>query len=115
MSGQTDVFSEIDEAVLEVGKGSLDVIQRFLSGRVTREALLETLVGLQVNDIMGKYWTQLTTDAKCVPHWRILQTLTGVVDEIAYQMAEYGESTMFDDMKEIALNLKLITNQYNKS
>ena len=111
MSGQTYDRQEINEAVLKVGKGSLEVIQRFLSGRETREVMIETLTALEVNDILNKYWNVLTSDAKLVPHWRVLQTLQGMVDEMTYQIAEYGESSLFDDVKEVAACIKLITNQ----
>ena len=113
MSEQTYDSHEINEAVLKAGKGSLDVIQRFLSGRETREVMIETLTGLEVNDVLNKYWNDLTTDANYVPHWRVLQTLQGMVDEMTYQLAEYGESSLFDDVKELAACIKIITNQNN--
>lgn len=113
MSAQTNGCREINEAVLKVGKESLDLIQRFLSGRVSREDLVEGLSGLHVDDVLMQYWGELTSDAKYVPHWKVLQTLSGLVDEMAFQVAEYGDSTIFDDIKEIAINLKTITEQNN--
>lgn len=109
MSAQTDGCREINEAVLKVGKESLDLIQRFLSGRVSRDDMVEGLAKLHVNDVLMKYWGELTSDAKYVPHWKVLQTLSGIVDEMAFQVAEYGDSTIFDDIKEIAVNLKTIS------
>ena len=113
MSGQTYSSQEINEAVLKAGKGSLEVIQRFLSGRESREVMIETLNALNVNDVLNRYWNVLTSDAKYVPHWRVLQTLQGMVDEMTFQIAEYGESSLFDDVKEIAACIKLITNLNN--
>lgn len=103
----------INESVLKVGRESLDVIQRFLSGRVSREEMLAGLSGLRVNEVLTQYWGELTSDASYVPHWQVLQTLQGLVDEIAYQLGEYGESTLYDDIKEIAINLKRISEQNN--
>lgn len=113
MSEQIINNREIDEAVLEVGKESLEVIQRFVTGRVSREDLEDKLASLPVNQLLNRYWGELTSNAQYIPHWRILQTLQGVVDEISYQLAEYGESTLFDDLKEIATSLKQISERLN--
>jgi len=113
MSVQANGRREINDAVLKVGKESLDVIQRFLSGRVSREEMLAGLSGLRVNEVLTQYWGQLTSDANYVPHWQVLQTLQGLVEEMAYQLGEYGESTLYDDIKEIAINLKRISEQDN--
>lgn len=113
MSIQANDFREINKAILEVGKGSLVVIQQFLSGRISRESMVEDLAGLQANDILTRYWDNLTSDARFVPHWHVLQTLQGVVEEMTYQSAEYGDSTLFDDLKELAINLKRISDQNN--
>lgn len=113
MSEQIINNREIDEAVLEVGKESLEVIQRFVTGRVSREDLEDKLASLPVNQLLSRYWGELTSNAQYIPHWRILQTLQGVVDEISYQLAEYGESTLFDDLKEIATSLKQISERLN--
>jgi len=114
MSIQSDGCKELNEIVLVVGKVSLDLIQRFLSGRISREEMMEGLAGLRINEVLTKYWGELTSDAKYVPHWNVLQTLQGVVDEMAYQLAEYGDSTLFDDLKDIATCLKRITDQNNE-
>jgi hypothetical protein len=111
MIGQNKCCREINETVLEIGRESLVVIQQFLSGRLSREVMVEALAGLRAKDILSKYWGELTSDAKYVPHWMVLQTLQGVADEMAYQLAEYGDSTLFDDMKEIATSLKSIKDQ----
>lgn len=115
MSEQMMNSREIDEAVFEVGKESLEVIQRFVSGRVSREDLEDKLASLQVNQLLTKYWGELTSNAQYLPHWRVLQTLQGVVDEISYQLAEYGESTLFDDLKDIAASLKQISEKLNNN
>lgn len=111
MSAPAEAFQEINEAVLGVGKVALGLIQRFLSGRVSRENLLEGLSGLRAGEVLSKYWGELTSDARYVPHWKVLQTLNGLVDELEYQLGEYGESTLHDDIKEIAINLKRISEQ----
>lgn len=98
----------VDQAVMEVGKESLGMIQRFLSGRLPQEELLTGLSGLHVGEILSRHWGELTTDARYVPHWQVLQTLQGLIDELKYQLEEYGESTLHEDIKEIALNLKRI-------
>jgi hypothetical protein len=104
---------EINEAVLEVGKESLDLIQRFLSGRVTREELLSGLSGTGVKEVLTRYWGDLASNSSYVPHWQVLQTLQGLIDEITYQLGEYGESTIYEDFKDIAINLKRIAEQNN--
>lgn len=113
MSVQANGRREINDAVLKVGKESLDLIQRFLSGRVSREEMLAGLSRLRVSEILTKYWGELISDASCVPHWQVLQTLQGLLEEMAYQLGEYGESTIYDDVKEIAKNLKRISEQNN--
>jgi len=113
MNMQADVRREINEVVLEVGKESLDLIQRFLSGRVTREELLAGLSGTGVKDVMTRYWGDLTSNSSYVPHWQVLQSLQGLIDEMSYQLGEYGESTLYEDFKEIAVNLKRISDQSN--
>ena len=104
---------QIDQAVLEVGKKSLELIQPFLSGRLSREKLLDGLTCLRANEMLTKYWDELTSDARFVPHWQVLQTLQGLVDEMSYQLEEYGESTLHEDIKEIAKDLKRIAEQNN--
>lgn len=111
MNTHTDVRREINEAVLEVGKESLDLIQRFLSGRVTREELLAGLSGTGVKEVLARYWGDLTSNSSYVPHWQVLQTLQGLIEEMTYQLGEYGESTIYEDVKEIAVNLKRISEQ----
>lgn len=98
----------IDQAVLEAGKAALPLVQRFLSGRVTRQDLSAGLAGIGVDKIISENWLELTSDPRYVPHWQILQTLKGLIEELDYQFCEYGESTMYEDMKDIALNLKRI-------
>lgn len=102
---------EINEDVLRVGKESLGLIQRFLSGRVSREDLLAGLSDLRAGEVLSRHWGELTSDAKYVPHWQVLQTLMGLVEELEYQLGEYGESTLHEDIKEIAMNLKRISEQ----
>jgi len=111
MCAPAEAFKEINEAVLGVGKASLGLLQRFLSGRVSRDDLLAGLSGLRAGEVLSKYWEELTSDARYVPHWKVLQTLNGLVDELEYQLGEYGESTLHDDIKEIAINLKRISEQ----
>lgn len=111
MTAPAESCREINEAVLKVGKESLEMIQRFLSRRLSREDLLEGLTGLRAGELLSKYWGEFTSDAKYVPHWQVLQTLNGLVDELSYQLGEYGESTLHDDIREIALNLKRISQQ----
>lgn len=98
----------IDQAVMEAGKVALPLVQRFLSGRVTRQELWAGLAGIGVDRIICENWTELTSDPRYVPHWQVLQTLKGLIEELDYQFFEYGESTMYEDMKDIALNLKRI-------
>lgn len=113
MHVQTNGWEEIDKAVFEVGKKALDLIQPFLSGRLSRAKMLEGLTELRANEMLTKYWDQLTSDARFVPHWQVLQTLQGLVDEMAYQLEEYGESTLHEDIKGIATSLKCIAEQNN--
>lgn len=115
MSGKKNGCKEINEAVLAVGRGSLELIQRFLSGRISREEMLEGLAVLQANEVLNKYWNELTSDAQYVPHWKVLQTLQGIVDEMAYQLAEYGDATLYEDIKEVALNLTRIAERNNEN
>jgi len=102
---------DLNEAVMEMGKGSLTVIQRFLSGRVSRDDLLTALSNFPVREVMSEHWGELISDSKYVPHWKILQTLQGLLDELGYQLGEYGEATLHDDLREIALNMKIISEQ----
>ncbi|OPZ73035.1 MAG: hypothetical protein BWY80_01011 [Firmicutes bacterium ADurb.Bin456] len=105
---------DLNEAVMEVGKGSLTVIQQFLSGRVSKDDLSMALAALPVREVMSEHWEELTSNSQCVPHWKILQTLQGLIDELGFQLGEYGEATLHEDVKEIAINMKLITEQEQK-
>jgi len=99
---------------LEIGKGSLAPIQQFLSGRVSRDDLLMALSTFPVREIMSEHWGELISDSKYIPHWKILQTLQGLIDELGFQLGEYGEATLHEDVKEIALNMKIITEREAK-
>ncbi|BAF60813.1 MAG: hypothetical protein HPY89_04555 [Pelotomaculum sp.] len=101
----------INEAVMEAGKKSLGLIQQFLSGRVSRQALLAGLSDLHVGDILSRHWNELVSDARYVPHWQVLQTLQGLTDEMEYQLKQYGESTLHEDIRIIAMNLQRIAEQ----
>lgn len=103
--------ADIHEEVMEVGKKALVLIQRFLSGRVHKEEFLAGMNELPAREILARHWEKLTSDPKYVPHWQVLQTLQGLVDELEYQLGEYGESTLHEDMNEIAVNLKRISDQ----
>jgi len=101
---------DLDSLLLTGGNGVLQVMQKFLAGRVAREEFLDTLAKINsaVESVVPAWWEDLVRDPGLVPHWQVLQTLRGLQFELSYQFAEYGESTLNDDMREIALNLKRI-------
>lgn len=101
----------INQAVMEAGKAALPLVQRFLSGRATRQDLSAGLAGIGIDKIITEHWLELTSNPRYVPHWEILQTLKGLIEELEYQFHEYGESTMYDDLKDIAINMKRISEQ----
>lgn len=103
--------ADINEKIMAVGKKALELIQRFLSGRVSREDFLAGMNALPAREILVRHWEELTSDARYVPHWQVLQTLLGLVEELEYQLGEYGESTLHEDMNEIAVNMKRIAGQ----
>ncbi|MCL6635136.1 MAG: hypothetical protein K6T29_05130 [Peptococcaceae bacterium] len=110
MTLPAEKYQGLNAAVMEAGKEALSLIQRFLSGRVSRRDLLAGLGEITggLDGVMTQNWDQLTSDAAFVPHWQVLQALKGIVEELEYQLGEYGESTLYDDMKDLALNLKRI-------
>ncbi len=101
----------INEVVIKAGKEALALLHQFVAGRLTREELSSCLAGLDTDGIVSAYWPELTEEARFVPHWQVLQTLRGLMEELDYQLREYGESTIYEDIKEIALSLKLIEKQ----
>lgn len=100
---------EIDKAVMKAGNESLELIQLYLSKRISKEELLSGLSRFNVEEIITENWEELTTDARYVPHWEVLQALQGIIEELEFQVGEYGESTLYDDFKDIAFNLKRIS------
>ncbi len=114
MSVTAENSKDINSKVLSIGNESIALIQKFLTKRSTREELISGLTELKPGEILSGYWDDLTADAKYVPHWKVLQTLKGLVEELDYQLGEYGESTLYDDIKEIALNLKKISLEPNE-
>jgi len=101
-------FKELSKSVIKIGNESLEMLQQFLSKHVSKESLVDGLPRLQVEEIMSENWDKLTSDARYVPRWQVLQTLQGLIAELEYQVGEYGESTPYDDFKDIAINLKRI-------
>lgn len=99
---------EISKLIIKIGNESLELIQNFLTKRVSKENLVAGLSRLRVEEIISDNWEKLTSDAGYVPHWQVLQTLQGIMEEFEYQVGEYGESTLYDDFKDIAVNLKCI-------
>lgn len=105
--------NDVNAAVMGAGKESLRLIQQYLSGRASRNDLSRGLseINNRVGGVLSTHWEELTSEPRFVPHWQVLQTLKGIVDELEFQLGEYGESTLYDDVKEIALNLKRIADQ----
>lgn len=108
MNLATEEQKKIDRLVLELGKTALNLVQRFLSGRVTRVELEEGLEALNIRDTLNEYWVSITSDPRFVPHLHVLQILSGLAEDIDYQLAEHGPSTLHEDVKDIAINLKRI-------
>lgn len=109
MNLNTAEQKRIDQDVLEVGKSALHLLQRFLSGRVTRAELVDGLAELKIKDFINGYWGIITSDTRFVPHWHVLQILSGLAEDIDYQLSEHGPSTLHEDVKDIAVNLKRIS------
>jgi len=101
---------DLDSLLISEGNKALQLMQKFLSGRATRQEFLAGLAKIDSNieSIVPDWWESLVSDPALVPHWQVLQTLKGMLEELEYQFGEYGESTLFEDMKEIALSLKRI-------
>lgn len=101
----------IDSAVMDMGNSALQLIRRFLSGRITRDELVRGISSFQVNDFMVRHWALITSDPVFVPHWHVLQILAGLSEDIDYQIREHGPATLHEDIKEMALNMKYISAQ----
>lgn len=93
---------EVDAAVIKAGKEALEAIQRFLTARITREELQEILSGLGIDNLLAEYWPAFTSDEQYAVHLNVLQMLDSLQREIDYQIDEYGVSTVYEDLKEIA-------------
>ncbi|WP_072867947.1 hypothetical protein [Desulfofundulus thermosubterraneus] len=114
MAIQAEEKKKIDSAIMEMGNSALQLMQRFLTGRVTRDELIRGITDLQVNNFMARYWSFLTSDAAFVPHWQVLHILLGLSQDIDYQIREHGQATLHEDLKDLALNLMRISQQSNQ-
>jgi hypothetical protein len=99
----------IDTQVWMIGRKALPLLQHYASGRIAREELLTQLRELKIDECIIRHWEQLTTDPCLVPHWQVLQTIWGLIEEGEFQLREYGHASLWDDIKEIAFNLKRVT------
>lgn len=113
MAAEAEGNNDLNAAVMEAGIESLKLIQKYLSGRASRNDLLRGLgeINDNVSGVLAAHWEELTSGVKFVPHWQVLQTLKGIAEELEFQLGEYGESTLYDDVKEIAQSLKRIADQ----
>lgn len=99
---------ELDRLVITVGEQALALFRQFTREQISAMELQARLRELEAGTIMARYWDVLTSDPESVPSFEVLQLLSSLEGEMEYQVQRYGESSLWDDLKELQLAMRRI-------
>lgn len=98
-------MEELTAKTSTMGEEALTLFQRFLVRQITLEKLEAELRAMDAAALLDEHWNSLTHDDRAAAVLEILQLLAYLPEQLAYQVARYGASSVGDDRDQLSFAL----------
>lgn len=99
---------ELDRLALQIGDQALGLFRQFTREEISATELGIRLQELEAGAVMARYWDVLTREPASAPCFVVLQLVNSLAQDMPYQVQRYGESSLWDDLKELQLATRRI-------
>ena len=99
---------ELTALTTDVGEQALALLRAFIREQLPQAELQQSLRELNAGQVMARHWGVLTTDPARADGLGVLQLVNSLEDNIEGQVQCYGESSLWDDLKELQTGLRRI-------